>query len=405
MSDSDSIDDIAKYGDRITVKDDGSVVINIDKVNNNLIKDHLKNYVQYEGMYYVIKIGENIFKIKKYKKMKKKLCKYLTIKCVDDVKELRKGFGFKFGNYVKRYMSPKLDQDCKYKLITEFIKIFITDYVNNEFNYGLIYCVENIENGKKYVGQCKCKYDVVKNRVYNMIDRWNLHITKALGGLKGGSTALHKNICKFGVGFFKIYELERCYKLDDLTNNELKWINKLNTVYPNGYNLFTTTHNTISRKRISESNKGHASYIRINKVKYNGQTLPPRVELFEDNKGNIGFRATCEDGNKAFLSRTLSMDKKLELAIAYSQGKLKVGKHIKSSVVRKNEQSFGLPKYMRYYKSSTSEGYRVAFGPLKKGKTFTSKKQTMEEKKQAALEFIKQCNNEYEQQTGNILIQ
>lgn len=90
---------------------------------------------------------------------------------------------------------------------------------------GYIYCIENIENGKKYIGLTK---DYVK--------RWYGHKRSFICGNRI-STAMQNAINKYGVDKFKFYILIICFD-DDMPYYEKEYIKKYKTlVKENGYNI------------------------------------------------------------------------------------------------------------------------------------------------------------------------
>lgn len=84
--------------------------------------------------------------------------------------------------------------------------------------YGVIYCITNLINGKKYVGQ------TIKKVSY----RFNEHAN--------AKSLIGKAIRKYGRDNFRTGTLEECYSYEELNAAEMKWIKDLNTKYPNGYN-------------------------------------------------------------------------------------------------------------------------------------------------------------------------
>ena len=121
------------------------------------------------------------------------------------------------------------------------------------------------------------------------------------------------------------------------------------------------------------------------------KNLPINIEHFVDDKGNEGYRANLNGRRKAFLSKALSMKDKLELAKAYLAGELNAKPHEKIYVARQDPRHNKLPKYLRYYKTNSSEGFRVAYLPLKKDRTFTDSELSMREKYEDALDFLEDC--------------
>lgn len=111
-----------------------------------------------------------------------------------------------------------------------------------------IYCIENIINGKKYIGQS-----------INILNRWKQHINKANNGV---NTALYNAIRKYGKDNFKFYIVKRCNK-DELSDLEIMYIKKYNTKAPFGYNMTDGGEGTIGyiftdedKRKISEAGKG-----------------------------------------------------------------------------------------------------------------------------------------------------
>ena len=86
-----------------------------------------------------------------------------------------------------------------------------------------IYCITNMINNKKYVGQTKT---LLKYR-----------ITSHLKQVSDGSmTPLHCAIRKYGIDNFNIETID-CCKEFELNDREIFWIKKLNTLCKNGYNI------------------------------------------------------------------------------------------------------------------------------------------------------------------------
>jgi predicted nucleic acid-binding Zn finger protein len=91
--------------------------------------------------------------------------------------------------------------------------------------FGYIYLTTNILNNKQYVGQHR-GYKLDKNYI--------------------GSGKIIKNLIKkYGKEIFKLQILDYADNQEELSNKELYYIEKLNTLFPNGYNLTT-------RKQASE---------------------------------------------------------------------------------------------------------------------------------------------------------
>lgn len=115
----------------------------------------------------------------------------------------------------------------------------------------VIYCITNIVNDKQYVGQA-----VIKSK------RWKDH-KSALSVGKHNNRYLQAAYNKYGKEAFVYTVLEILPTLLNLDECEQYWINKLNTVAPNGYNLNPTAgsargfkHTEETKLKWSEQRKG-----------------------------------------------------------------------------------------------------------------------------------------------------
>ena len=113
---------------------------------------------------------------------------------------------------------------------------------------GLVYCIENLENGKKYIGQTS----------RNLEERFREHC-----GNSGTSVSpkLKNAIKKYGKDVFSadvIWECEACNQ-ESLDAKEIEFIDKFNTLHPNGYNLTRGgsggRHSDETKKLISEKSR------------------------------------------------------------------------------------------------------------------------------------------------------
>lgn len=121
---------------------------------------------------------------------------------------------------------------------------------------GFIYCVTNILNGKRYVGQTTT----------TIAERWRCHVDHTRADVKRlPCPALYKAMRKHGVEHFVIECLEEC-DVASLDERERFWIEKLDTFGENGYNLTVGGESSAgclrlplseeARRKISVGNRG-----------------------------------------------------------------------------------------------------------------------------------------------------
>lgn len=142
--------------------------------------------------------------------------------------------------------------------------------------YGYIYKTTNKLNGKIYVGQHKGTFTL-----------------KYLGSGK----LLKRAINKYGTKNFYVEFIDYCETFEEANNKEKYWINKLNSLFPNGYNIANggwggDIFNTLSEKqkkdvllRISKSLKGR---------KFSPETLLSRKIKCEKYVLNGTYKKTLE---------------------------------------------------------------------------------------------------------------
>ncbi len=94
-----------------------------------------------------------------------------------------------------------------------------------EKEYGRIYLITNIINGKQYIGQT----------VSTLKIRWKRHTWRCT--VKNPRMAITHAIKKYGKENFIIEEIQTCYDQEELDNMEKYLIKILNTLAPYGYNL------------------------------------------------------------------------------------------------------------------------------------------------------------------------
>jgi group I intron endonuclease len=211
---------------------------------------------------------------------------------------------------------------------------------------GCIYVIQNALNGKQYVGQ------TIKTAEARLIQ----HFREAKYS-KPGSRYLNHAIRKYGDDNFKVSVLEDNIDDNDILDNlERKFIQELNTLAPNGYNIQTggqakgRTHCESSRELMRQMKLGDKNH----------NFGKPRTE---EAKRNISLAKAGEKHH--FYGKTFSDDHKINLSVAH----------------KKYEHD--LPMYIGYVKAREGKnhaGYLVINPTTKKKTYFTSMKFTMEEK-------------------------
>lgn len=118
-----------------------------------------------------------------------------------------------------------------------------------------IYKITNLVNGKIYVGQAVSHIlNHRRYRPYGREGRFRCHVSEAFSKKKNQSHYLNNAMKKYGVNSFNVELIEYC-TLENSDDVEKHYINELQSLYPNGYNLKnggkTFTHTDESKKRVS----------------------------------------------------------------------------------------------------------------------------------------------------------
>lgn len=107
----------------------------------------------------------------------------------------------------------------------------------------IIYKITNLVNDKAYIGQT----------VRKLWERLKEH-------RKSKNTAIGKAFKKYGKESFKIEILANCQSIEELNEKEIYFINKFNTLAPNGYNLAIGGENSLptkdTKRKMSKKKKG-----------------------------------------------------------------------------------------------------------------------------------------------------
>lgn len=188
-------------------------------------------------------------------------------------------------------------------------------------NKGEIYCITSPSN-KKYIGQC-VKF-LSNNKKWGYINRWKQHCTDAING-KDYCRLLNNAIRKYGCTTFKIEVIKEC-NIDELDYYENLYINKFNTLTPNGYNLISGKSNSrqsietkeLRRESMLGKNKGKIYNKRLRKRSVDN-ILPKYLRFYTDKSGKEGYRISNHPSlsDKSFVSKKLTLEEKLSLAFQY----------------------------------------------------------------------------------------
>jgi hypothetical protein len=92
------------------------------------------------------------------------------------------------------------------------------------YDNGIVYVATNLVNRKQYIGLTTTSVE----------ERWERHLDQVTNKQ---ASLIHKAISEFGEDNFTIEVLDRADDIKGLRVKEREWIQKLNTLAPNGYNV------------------------------------------------------------------------------------------------------------------------------------------------------------------------
>ena len=167
---------------------------------------------------------------------------------------------------------------------------------------------------KSYVG--KCKLVTTDGKPKDMNDRLEEHIRNV--NRKNFNTPLLKSaIEKFGGELFNISSLELCLT-EDAQRREIFWINTLGTQHPNGYNSVGGNTET-GRYELHEDQKRLVSQNRkgFYRKDWPEGSFPRATIQVVQTKTGTGFKGYHKGVSRSFTSRTISMEERKALALAW----------------------------------------------------------------------------------------
>lgn len=206
---------------------------------------------------------------------------------------------------------------------------------------GIIYCLTS-PSGKKYVGQTKRSLEQrIKEHMYQK-----------------SSCLIHRAIAKYGINNLVVECLQKC-NIQDLDSYERHYMNELNTMHPNGYNIRSGGSESKQKMREKKLGSNNHNYGK------------PRTD---ETKQNISLAKTKE--NHHFFGKQLNIEHVQKLSLAH----------------RKREEDKNLPMYVVYVKARPShyqsEGYAVVNHRTLPNKYFISKNMSIDQKLRLAIEYL-----------------
>ena len=165
---------------------------------------------------------------------------------------------------------------------------------------GIIYCIERIKTGKKYIGQ---------------------HLGTINDNYWGSGVAISKAIKKYGKDEFKKYILEEC-NLEDLNEREQYWIKHYNTFLGEGYNMddggksnsgyWANLNNEkkaeIHTKRLTNRPKDFKSRIQKSHTYRNNRAISEKL------KGRMYSKETLQKMSNAAMGRKMTDETKTKIS-------------------------------------------------------------------------------------------
>lgn len=230
---------------------------------------------------------------------------------------------------------------------------------------GEIYKITNLINNKYYIGQTRShRLNHNKYRPFGYLGRFKDHFNEAKSNKKNQCSYLNYALLKYGINNFNCEIIQIC-KVEELDELEVYYINKFNSIYPNGYNL----------------TKGGKSFNCVNDI-YKWKTD-------QNPKGNKNLKKS--DFTKNLISNQLKLtlsDRELRVKMM----KLTQEQHLNEKFNKFKDvvlDSNNIDNYIRVLKNNKNNSEYVSIVVDKKRLTsFVGKYETIDEIKKRAKEFI-----------------
>lgn len=179
-------------------------------------------------------------------------------------------------------------------------------------------------SGKSYVGQAVSHIlNHKRYRPYGSEGRFRCHISEAYSKKQNQSHYLNNAIRKYGPVDFELEILELC-SFDEKDKKETEYIEKLNTLYPNGYNLRTGgmvfQHTDESKKRVSQGVLQYysdKSFARFKDVTHIDDESKRYIRPLNRDGNQYGWYVYIDGKKRDFGGSHISLDESYERAIEF----------------------------------------------------------------------------------------
>jgi len=156
---------------------------------------------------------------------------------------------------------------------------------------GIVYYIYHKESGKGYVG----KHD------YNdLLVRFKCHIRN--------KSYIGNALRKHGKDSFKVVQLDSGVSVEELLEKEEYWINQLDTLVPNGYNILSNGSTGTSGWKVPEITRKALSFASSN------PSLETREKMSKAQSGRVKSSEECRAISLGLRGRSLSAEMRLRIS-------------------------------------------------------------------------------------------